>query len=135
MRSRYLLGAIAVAVLSVGMTQWNSDGLGVTLAYASKKAERVQMLEAIQRGELMPFETILTKVREELGGHLVEVELEDQGWSPSGWVYEVKWLTTDGQLIKRYYDAQSGALLRDKTKSVRKEWKRSEEWKHDAQRQ
>ena len=124
MRSRYLLGAIAGAALTVGVIQVNSDGFGITLAHASKKAERAQMLDAIQRGELVPFETILTKVREALDGHLVEVELEDKDWSPSGWVYEVKWLTTDGQLIERYYDAQSGALLREKEKPVRKEWMR-----------
>ena len=47
-------------------------------------------------------------------GHVLEVELEREG---ERWVYEFKLLQPGGGLLKLQVDAQSGQVLRQKSKN------------------
>ncbi|GAB6049917.1 hypothetical protein JCM16106_07610 [Hydrogenophilus islandicus] len=104
----------SVPALVVGILLFAGRWL-IAPAFADPPDQR-ELHAAVQNGEFLPFEVIIGKIRAELGGHLIETELEKEVWSPSGWVYEVKWLTGHGRLVKRYYDAKSGELLREKHK-------------------
>lgn len=68
---------------------------------------------ALQAGEILPLPTIMARVAQAYPGHVLEVELERED---EHWIYELKLLQPSGGLLKLEIDAQSGAVLRQKTK-------------------
>ncbi|WP_217125665.1 PepSY domain-containing protein [Hydrogenophilus thiooxidans] len=104
---RYSLVGIAVACACLTVLPFGHAD--------ERKLRHEELFDAVRVGKIVPLESLLAQLRATLPGELIESELERKAWSPSGWVYEVKWLTHDGRLLKRYYDAQTGQLLREKT--------------------
>lgn len=64
-------------------------------------------------GEIVPLSRILEAADRDFPGELIEAELEERHGRP---VYEIKRLTTDGRLLKLYYDARDGSRLKVKEK-------------------
>ncbi|HRP78853.1 MAG TPA: PepSY domain-containing protein [Aquamicrobium sp.] len=63
---------------------------------------------ALERGEILPLSRILAIVEREVGGHVIEVELDrDDGRH----VYEVEAVSRDGRLVELSIDAATGAVL------------------------
>ncbi len=75
---------------------------------------------APKAGEVVPLEKLLTRIREDFNGHILEVEIE-QEWRQGGriWVYEAKLLTPKGHVLKLEYDAESLELLESKGRQER----------------
>ncbi len=63
---------------------------------------------AWQAGEVRPLAGIVERVEADLGGRVVEVELEREG---RRWVYELKLVTDDGRMAEVEVDATTGAVL------------------------
>lgn len=73
---------------------------------------------AVQAGQVLPLSTLLERLRRSHPGQVLEVELErDDG----RWIYEVKLLQADGQLLKLKLDAGSAQVLNVKRKDERKD--------------
>lgn len=71
---------------------------------------------ALRAGEVLPLATLLERLQRSHPGRVLEVELErDDG----RWVYEVKLLRADGQLLKLALDARNGDLLSQRSKGGR----------------
>jgi uncharacterized membrane protein YkoI len=71
---------------------------------------------ALRAGEVLPLATLLERLQRSHPGRVLEVELErDDG----RWIYEVKLLQADGQLLKLELDARSGELLSQRRKGKR----------------
>lgn len=71
---------------------------------------------ALRAGEVLPLVTLLERLQRSHPGRVLEVELErDDG----RWVYEVKLLRADGQLLKLALDARNGDLLSQRSKGGR----------------
>lgn len=71
--------------------------------------------QAVRSGQVLPLPAVLGQLAREVPGHVLEVELEqDDG----RWIYEIKLLQTDGQLVKLKVDAQTAKLLRRKTRDA-----------------
>ena len=68
--------------------------------------------EAVATGRILPLETIVERVRAEIGGDILDVELEDD--HDGRFVYEIKVLAPGGRIVKLEYDAATGDLLRFK---------------------
>jgi hypothetical protein len=70
--------------------------------------------EAVERGEILPLEDILKRVRADFAGEMLAVELEEERHDrfDAGLVYEVKLLADDGAVTELYYDARTGELLK-----------------------
>lgn len=66
---------------------------------------------ALRAGEVMPLRQVLGIVHDQFRGDMVEAELERKG---PFWVYEITVLTPGGTVLKLYYDAAQGDLLRAK---------------------
>jgi uncharacterized membrane protein YkoI len=64
--------------------------------------------EALQQGRVRPLAEILAEVHQDLGGHVVGVEFDDEDGT---YVYEFKVVTDTGRLKKVYVDATSGRIL------------------------
>jgi uncharacterized membrane protein YkoI len=86
--------------------------LAVSLpALAGEDHDRIR--RAAQAGEIVPLSAILEDMDRDFPGELIEAELEDKH---GRLVYEIKRLTTDGRLLKLYYDARDGSRLKVKEK-------------------
>lgn len=77
--------------------------------------------EALRAGRILPLEQIVAKAKEQFGGEVLDVELEDER---DGLRYELKLMAADGRILKLEYEAATGALIHSKG------WKRG----HDEQR-
>jgi len=60
------------------------------------------------KSEVVPVERVFQQVQTEFEGIILELELEDE---ESHWIYEVKLLTPQGNVLKIEYDAKTMALL------------------------
>ncbi|PCI38604.1 MAG: hypothetical protein COB46_10945 [Rhodospirillaceae bacterium] len=74
--------------------------------------------KAVLAGEVAPLSELLGIVEKDYKGDIVKIELEDEdadewGGSERGkiFIYEIKILTTDGNLVKLKYDAKTLKLL------------------------
>jgi uncharacterized membrane protein YkoI len=68
---------------------------------------------AVSRGEIRPLADILERVRGQLSGDVVGVEVESE---KGRWVYELRVLDPKGRLFDVYVDARDGAIQRVKEK-------------------
>ncbi|WP_421994478.1 PepSY domain-containing protein [Reyranella sp.] len=66
---------------------------------------------AVEEGRILPLRDILARAQADNVGQVLEVELEDERGVP---VYEIKILSADGRVLKRHYDARTGALLKSR---------------------
>ena len=70
---------------------------------------------SVESGEVVPLERLLTHIRKDFGGRILEVELERENHAGDlSWVYEAKVLTPDGRVLKLEYDASTMQLLKVK---------------------
>lgn len=77
---------------------------------------------AVEAGTALPLPALLEKLQRTHPGQVLELELErDDG----RWIYEVKLLHNNGQLLKIKLDAATGALLEVKQRSADKTSDRS----------
>ena len=89
--------------------------MGLQTAAASNKGDHERARQALESGQILPLRTVLDKLEREHPGKVLEVELEqDDG----RWIYEVKLLQADGQLLKLKLDAKTGVLLQRKNKNI-----------------
>lgn len=77
-------------------------------AVASADSDQDRALAALQRGEIRPLVELIAIIEADLGGRLVEIELERRG---ATWVYEAEVLSSDGVRVERDYNAATGAPL------------------------
>jgi uncharacterized membrane protein YkoI len=69
--------------------------------------------QALEAKEILPLQTILSRIERQHPGQIMEVELEREH---GRWRYEIKLLRSDGALMKLEIDARDGSLLRSRTK-------------------
>lgn len=61
---------------------------------------------------IVSLDLVLAKARNQFTGRVLKVELEDEDDAPSGFVYELKILKSDGSVVEVEYDAQSLKVLK-----------------------
>ena len=92
----------------------NFLALALMLAFAAVAGagdDHARARAAREAGQIVSLRAILDRVEAEFTGSPVEIELEDEH---GPWVYKVKLLTQAGAIVKLYYDARDGRLLRVK---------------------
>jgi uncharacterized membrane protein YkoI len=65
-------------------------------------------LQALQRGEILPLDKVLTGLSARHPGELIGVELERRG---GRWVYEVRLIDGTGRLVDLDVDARTGKVI------------------------
>jgi uncharacterized membrane protein YkoI len=88
-------------------------------AVADGDSDHDRARAAVESGDIVPLSQILEKVEFLYHGSIIEVELEDEEDDDeesfvSGWIYEIKLLTPQGNLLKLKIDARTAQLIRVK---------------------
>ena len=103
LRRRWLLALLAVIAFALSAQSVQGGG----------KRDHEQAQQALESGQILPLRTVLEKLEREHPGKVLEVELErDDGI----WIYEIKLLQTDGQLVKLKLDANTAVVLKRKSR-------------------
>lgn len=85
-----------------------------TVASASDADDHEQARHALRRGEVLPLKQVFEHLeRQRPHGQVLEVELERKGGL---WVYEIKQLEANGQIVKIKLNAKTGEVLHIKTR-------------------
>jgi hypothetical protein len=93
-------------------------GLALPPARAGGSADHDRARAAVQAGAVLPLPTLLERLQRSHPGQVLELELEmDDG----RWIYEIKLLQADGQLLKLELDAATAQVLKVKRKDRRKD--------------
>ena len=101
-RNQYLAGLMLAGLLAAPIAQ-----------ASDKDQERAR--QAVQAGQVMPLPAVLEKLALTHPGQVLEVELDRERYNErETWVYEIKLLQADGQLIKLELDAKTAEVLRSR---------------------
>lgn len=82
--------------------------LGLAGAQARDRGDHERAREAVVAGQILPLRTVLERLEREQAGQVLEIELESED---RRWIYEVKLLQPDGQLVRLEVDAGTGEVL------------------------
>ena len=80
-----------------------------TSAWSAEKDDHERVRRAVESGQVLALPTVLERLSREHPGQVLEVALEQDG---DLFVYEIKLLKSDGQLVNLKLDARTGAARR-----------------------
>lgn len=104
------------ARLRIALAALLLTGLAPLSAWAGDSRDHERARAAVQAGQVLPLPTLLERLRLTHPGQVLELELErDDG----RWIYEVKLLQANGQLLKLEVDAATAQVLEVKRKDGR----------------
>ena len=66
---------------------------------------------ALARGDARPVDDLLQRVRANFTGRVLKIELEREDEGEALWIYDVKLLTPDGNVLELDYDAATLELI------------------------
>jgi len=99
----HLLGLLAAfAVLCAGQALAGDSHEG------QSDHDQDRAFEAVQRGEVLPLDKVLTGLGQRHPGELIGVELERR---EGRWIYEVRLIDANGRLIDLDIDARTGKAM------------------------
>ncbi len=104
------LRGLTVALLAAGVLL---GGMAPPPAGASDRRDHERARAAVEAGQALPLPVLLERLRRTHPGEVLELELERED---GRWVYEVKLLQANGQLLKLDVDAASAQVLQVKRK-------------------
>lgn len=104
-------GRARCAVLRPALTALLWAALALPGARASDKLDHERARAAVQAGQALPLPKLLERLQRTHPGRVLELELERED---GRWIYEVKLLQTNGQLLKLELDAGTGQVLQVK---------------------
>lgn len=87
--------------------------LAAGVVYASDKFNHNEVYQLRESGQIMSMEDVLSHARSLQPGQLIEAELEREDGQ---YVYELKIIDADGRIHKLELDAQTGDVLKRKSK-------------------
>jgi Peptidase propeptide and YPEB domain len=77
-------------------------------ARGSDRYDHDRARAALKAGEVMPLSTLLERLQKTHPGQVLDLELERED---GHWIYEIKLLHSNGQLLKLVVDARTGSVL------------------------
>lgn len=77
---------------------------------AVAQPEQDRMYEGLQKGRLIPYGRIARQIEARYQGRIVGQRVRQTG--PEQWIYELRLLRGDGQVMMVIVDAQTGRIIR-----------------------
>ncbi len=87
----------------------------MALAWAGDDHEQAR--KAVQAGQVLPLPTVLERLQRIHPGQVLDLQLERED---GRWIYEIKLLQSDGQLLKVELDAATAQVLKVKPRDEAK---------------
>lgn len=115
---RFITFTLAVFMAAASLsspTQAGDDDEGTHEHEHDDEHDRVR--RARERGDILPLMDILKRVEQAYPGQVIETEYDDEH---GRMVYELVVLGDDGRVLKLYYDAGTGELLKVKGRKEHK---------------
>lgn len=75
---------------------------------AGEHGDHERARAAVQAGEVLPLPTVLERLQRSHPGQVLELELDQED---GRWIYEIKLLQADGQLLRLELDARTAQVL------------------------
>ena len=111
-RSLRALLAMSVVIGSILM---------LPMAGHADNRDQERALKALRAGEVLPLRTMLDEVESRFSGDVLEVELDDDKENGRRiWIYEIKLISPDGNVIKLKIDAKTKEILQIKGRGAEK---------------
>jgi len=83
-------------------------GFALPAAQAGERGDHERARAAVQAGEVLPLSTVLERLQRTHPGQVLGLELDQED---GRWIYEIKLLQADGQLLKLDIDARTAEVL------------------------
>ncbi len=93
---------------------WLSAVLALPATWAEDRHDHERARAAVQAAQVLPLSVVLERLQRTHPGQVLELELERED---GRWIYEVKLLQAQGQLLKLAIDARTAQVLEVKPKS------------------
>lgn len=77
---------------------------------AHAQPEQDRMYRGLKKGQLIPYGQIARQIEARYGGRIVGQRVRQTG--PEQWIYELRLLRGDGQVLMIIVDAQTGNIIR-----------------------
>ncbi len=101
-----LVAAICAGLLFFAVPPHASGGLtGVSLAEAARRDDE-RIPNQIRRGELVPMEQVVRRIRRTTDGRLLDATLDRRRMH-----YRIRWLRNNGEVQLYIVDARTGRIL------------------------
>lgn len=84
-------------------------------SYIGRDQDRVR--DAREAGEIKSFGEIRKKITKKYGGHIIDVDLDQDEASDKRWIYRVRMLADNGQVLLVRADAATGEIMDVKGKN------------------
>ena len=99
-----LFGCWLPVAMSADMAHFEDDGR----AWEDEDFDYDRARRAVNRGEILPMAHLLERVRKQVPGEIVDVELERED---GRWAYEFKVIDGRGRLLEVTVDARTGRVF------------------------
>lgn len=99
--------ALAVITVLTGVVA----GAAAVPSWAGGKVDHDRARAAVQSGDVLPLPTVLERLQRTHPGQVLELELERDD-DADRWIYEIRMLQADGQLLKLELDARTAQVLK-----------------------
>ncbi|CBL46975.1 Hypothetical protein HDN1F_33920 [gamma proteobacterium HdN1] len=101
-------------IMALGVALVLTISAATTLAHKHEDRRRHEgssVRQLVKEGKILPLETLLSKHRDRLQGHILDLELERK----RGQIfYEIEYIGHDGVVREAWIDAQTGEWVRER---------------------
>jgi uncharacterized membrane protein YkoI len=95
---------VGVWLMAVALAGGNAPS-----ALADNEDDHDRARGAVERGDILPLETVLRAIRPSIDGEIVGIELEKEG---SRWIYEIKVINRRGRMVEIAADARTAKVVK-----------------------
>ena len=78
---------------------------------SNKESDHEKAIRAVNEGEILPLDEILTKVKTKYTGRIISINLKDSEKGLFGWVYDIMIIGIDNNVKQLRVDAGTSTIL------------------------
>ena len=104
----------ALAALRTALAALLLSACALPIAWGGSRGDHERAHAAVRAGEVLPLATLLERLQRTHPGQVLELELDRED---GRWIYEIKLLQANGQLLRLEVDAGTGQVLEVRRKA------------------
>jgi len=104
----------ALAALRTALAALLLSACALPIAWGGSRGDHERAHAAVRAGEVLPLPTLLERLQRTHPGQVLELELDRED---GRWIYEIKLLQANGQLLRLEVDAGTGQVLEVRRKA------------------